>query len=164
MIYSENEWIQWLERLTYQNFQENSWKAKHILITTIDNPGWGVTIDLQGDFSSINLPLADVTNSENAWYYCTIKENNFEGDGGLFNLEDIFYIFKQFINYRISNYNTHSQKMFLNKDLAWLIQWFADQCDGWWEHANGIKMGTTINPGWYLKVSTHETPLEHKDF
>ncbi len=52
----------------------------------------------------------------------------------------------------------------MNDDLNWLLQWYNGQCDGDWEHGNGIKIGTIDNPGWYLKVSIYETELEKKDF
>lgn len=30
--------------------------------------------------------------------------------------------------------------------------WFAGQCDGDWEHQNGVKIETTDNPGWSVKI------------
>jgi hypothetical protein len=35
--------------------------------------------------------------------------------------------------------------------LGWLEQWYYDQCDGDWEHAYGIRIGTLDNPGWSLR-------------
>lgn len=52
----------------------------------------------------------------------------------------------------------------MNDDLVWLLQWYHNQCDGDWEHGNGIKFGTIDNPGWYLKVSLDETELQNRDF
>lgn len=45
-------------------------------------------------------------------------------------------------------------------NMKWLLTWFHNQCDGDWEHANGIQIGTLDNPGWFLKVSLEDTELE----
>ncbi|MFZ0565982.1 MAG: Imm53 family immunity protein [Chlamydiales bacterium] len=162
-MHSVDELITWLESWTYSN-KKKPLNTAHIVVTTIDNPGWGVTIDLANRLYNKELPLADVTNSENDWYYCTINDNKFEGDGGLFNLEDIFRIFKQLINDKSKYCISNIQKIKINDDLTWLLKWFANQCDGDWEHGNGIKIETTDNPGWYLNISLCETELEKKDF
>lgn len=36
-------------------------------------------------------------------------------------------------------------------------RWFADQCDGDWEHSHGISIETLDNPGWYVEISILET-------
>jgi len=48
--------------------------------------------------------------------------------------------------------------------LRRLQRWFQAQCDGDWEHGEGIAIETLDNPGWSLKVSLADTPLEHKAF
>ena len=160
---SIDQFVRWLENWVYSSNRKSS-DTGHIVIMTIDNPGWGVTIDLANHLYNKVLPLADVMNSESDWYYCTIRDNKFEGDGGLFNLKDIFYTFNQLVNYAGKYFPSSSQKMQAKDDLTWLSQWFACQCDGDWEHRNGIKIVTTDNPGWCLKVSLYETELEKNDF
>jgi hypothetical protein len=49
-----------------------------------------------------------------------------------------------------------------NDNLIWLLNWYHNQCDGDWEHENGIKIGTTDNPGWFLKISLRDTELSKK--
>ena len=49
-------------------------------------------------------------------------------------------------------------------DLTWLTRWYAGQCDGGWEHQNGIKLDTLDNPGWTLAVSLEGTDLEDRTF
>ena len=36
--------------------------------------------------------------------------------------------------------------------LAWLQNWYAQQCDGEWEHDHGVRIETLDNPGWYLRM------------
>ncbi|WP_028596378.1 immunity 53 family protein [Paenibacillus assamensis] len=44
--------------------------------------------------------------------------------------------------------------------LSWLQEWYSKQCDGDWEHGNGIKITTIDNPGWYVTVSLNGTHFE----
>ena len=40
--------------------------------------------------------------------------------------------------------------------LNWLEIWYSEQCDGDWEHQNGVEIGTLDNPGWYLTVDCED--------
>ncbi len=42
--------------------------------------------------------------------------------------------------------------------IEWLMKWYQSQCDGDWEHQNGIRIKTIDNPGWALDVDLSETP------
>lgn len=44
--------------------------------------------------------------------------------------------------------------------LTWLQAWYATQCDGDWEHGEGIHIGTLDNPGWRVAISLSGTALE----
>ncbi len=151
--------------LWLQNWIYNQWK-KHlgyqVSITTIDNPGWGVTIDLQ-NFSNKKLPLADVENSESDWFYCTIQDNHFEGDGGLYNLIDILHVFINLTCINDEHCLINIEKV-INEDLTWLLHWFATQCNGDWEHEFGIHITTLNPPGWHVTISLIDTELEDMDF
>ncbi len=48
--------------------------------------------------------------------------------------------------------------------LLRLQRWYADQCDGEWEHQEGIEIGTLDNPGWSVKISLDRTGLEARAF
>jgi hypothetical protein len=45
-----------------------------------------------------------------------------------------------------------------------LQEWFASQCDGDWEHGEGITIETLDNPGWSVDIELSGTPLEERDF
>jgi hypothetical protein len=47
-----------------------------------------------------------------------------------------------------------------SRGLRFLQSWYASQCDGEWEHEFGIKIATSDNPGWHVKVDVRETELE----
>lgn len=45
-----------------------------------------------------------------------------------------------------------------------LQAWYANECDGDWEHSYGVKVGTLDNPGWTLSVYLRETLLQDEVF
>ena len=51
-----------------------------------------------------------------------------------------------------------------DKNFEWLLQWFYSQCDGDWEHGNGIKIKTVGNFEWNISIYLYETELDDKDF
>ena len=48
--------------------------------------------------------------------------------------------------------------------LNWLQDWYNQQCDGLWEHAKRIRIGTLDNPGWMVDINLEETEWELKEF
>jgi hypothetical protein len=55
-----------------------------------------------------------------------------------------------------SSITLHSAK----SDLKWLDGWYSAQCDGDWEHHNGITIQSLDNPGWLLSVDLVGTGYE----
>jgi hypothetical protein len=49
-------------------------------------------------------------------------------------------------------------------NLERLQNWYVAQCDGDWEHGNGIAISTLDNPGWSVKINLEETSLEGRAF
>ncbi|MGW5284370.1 immunity 53 family protein [Streptomyces collinus] len=47
--------------------------------------------------------------------------------------------------------------------LEWLQSWYSSQCDGDWEHEWGVKVETTDNPGWFVKINLEETALADRE-
>jgi len=50
------------------------------------------------------------------------------------------------------------------RGLTDLMQWYASQCDGDWEHSFGVKIDTLDNPGWRLEIDLVETELATAEF
>ncbi|WP_410652829.1 Imm53 family immunity protein [Amycolatopsis sp. cmx-4-54] len=48
----------------------------------------------------------------------------------------------------------------IESSFEFLQSWYADQCNGDWEHEFGIKISTLDNPGWHVVVDILETDLE----
>jgi len=45
-----------------------------------------------------------------------------------------------------------------------LCAWYAEQCNGEWEHGSGIKITTVDNPGWGVTINLRETAQENIQF
>jgi hypothetical protein len=88
--------IRWLEKW-YQSNCDTGWEHVYgVKISTIDNPGWIVKIDLVDTslkdraFESIN-----VDNGNDDWIVCRVNSNVYEGVGDPSKLEEILKVFKE---------------------------------------------------------------------
>ena len=45
-----------------------------------------------------------------------------------------------------------------------LQAWYSRQCDGEWEHHDGLVIGTLDNPGWQVRISIAHTYLSETPF
>ena len=41
----------------------------------------------------------------------------------------------------------------------WLSQWLLDQCDGDWEHENGVSITTLDNPGFQIEIDIKDARI-----
>jgi len=147
-----SEKIQWLEKYIYN-------KQKHIEIVTIDNPGWGVSADLNNHELKVEKRvLVDFEETENNWYCCWTENKKFEAAGGPFNLSNILSVLKQFTNSEDIK-ETVFQFPNPNDPFTWLQNWYFSQCDEDWEHCYGVVIQTNEN-GWRVKVDLIETESE----
>jgi Immunity protein 53 len=48
----------------------------------------------------------------------------------------------------------------MSSALEFLEDWYRAQCNGYWEHANGITIETLDSPGWMVTIDVTETALE----
>lgn len=54
--------------------------------------------------------------------------------------------------------------MIKSDGLAWLQDFYANECNGDWEHQYGVIIETLDNPGWSLEVDLEETSFEVIEF
>ena len=48
--------------------------------------------------------------------------------------------------------------------LERLQRWYLSQCNGDWEHGEGIELTTLDNPGWRIRISLAHTDLQSRPF
>jgi hypothetical protein len=93
---NEIEIISWIQNW-YHQFCDGNWENNETInIRTIANPGWRITIDLEGTYCE-NKPFKDteIEINENEWYICFLRDGKFEGAGGPKNLINILRSFKE---------------------------------------------------------------------
>ncbi|MDA6070183.1 immunity 53 family protein [Flavobacterium sp. AC] len=44
--------------------------------------------------------------------------------------------------------------------INWIQNWYTENCDGEWEHHQGIKIETLDNPGWNVEINFNFTNTE----
>jgi hypothetical protein len=45
-------------------------------------------------------------------------------------------------------------------NLEWLEDWYQRQCDGAWEHEQGIRLESLRQPGWRLTINLEGTSAQ----
>ena len=89
------DWFQswYLERAN------GTWEHERgVRITTLDNPGWALKVDLVGTpFESLPEREIQVEISEQNWIYCKIASGRFEGHGGPLNLATLISTFRKWV-------------------------------------------------------------------
>lgn len=92
------EAVVWLQNW-YANQCNGLWEqSKRIQISTIDNPGWSISINLKDTYlEGKTLDTKKQENSDTDWFYYWIKDNKFEAAGGSRNLLDMIKIFRRWI-------------------------------------------------------------------
>jgi hypothetical protein len=91
----EQENFLWLQKW-YQAHCDGDWEHSNgILLATIDNPGWSLTIDLQ-DTELENKKFQEISleRSDSEWVFCAIKDGKFEGRCGTGNLPEVLNYFR----------------------------------------------------------------------
>ena len=45
--------------------------------------------------------------------------------------------------------------------IKWIEAWYESQCDGDWEHQQGIRIETLDNPGWRVEIDLTDTDFDN---
>jgi len=93
---SQQDILLWIQNWYYQ-YCNGDWEHnENINIRTIDNPGWRVTIDLEGT-NCENRVFRNIEKEESQdnWYQCFLRDGKFEGAGGPCNLFEILCVFQE---------------------------------------------------------------------
>lgn len=91
------EILSWIEKW-FLSQCDGGWEHSYsIKIESLDNPGWGLTIDIaETELQDLNIPYKLVENSENDWYGIKIENQKFEAFGDPLKLEFLLTKFKDF--------------------------------------------------------------------
>jgi hypothetical protein len=88
--------VEWLQRW-YVNQCDGDWEHENgIIIETLDNPGWSISIDLKNTgLEGIKIPYTLKEVSDEDWVGYSIEDNVFKAAGGPYKLNRIIEIFKE---------------------------------------------------------------------
>lgn len=83
----------WVERQCDGDWEHQS----GVEITTLDNPGWSVSIDLASTPHAQTLQETKIERSPGDWIHCRRLGDKFVGYGGVRNLEEILAVFLDWV-------------------------------------------------------------------
>jgi len=94
----ENDLTQWLQHWYEKQCNGEREHTYGIAIKTLDNPGWGVEIDLRlTRYSDLSERTVVSDTSDGDWMTCRIRDQKFEGFGDPQKLEVILRTFRGWI-------------------------------------------------------------------
>lgn len=88
--------LKWLENW-YKSNCDGDWEHCYgVRISTLDNPGWSVKINLmETDLEDKIFEKINIDNGDDDWIVCFIQDGKFNGVGDPDKLEKILEIFKE---------------------------------------------------------------------
>lgn len=87
--------LKWLENW-YSSNCDGDWEHSFgIQISTIDNPGWYIKINLiETSLEDVPFSSMQIDRNANDWIRCKVENNVFIGAGGALNLHEIISVFR----------------------------------------------------------------------
>lgn len=90
--------LKWIQNWYLENCDGDWEHCYGVNISTLDNPGWTIDIDLTDtNLEGQKFEVIDIERSESDWIYCNVSDNTFHGNGGPNNLEEILMIFQSWV-------------------------------------------------------------------
>lgn len=88
----------WLQRW-YREHCDGDWEhGSGISIATLDNPGWYISINLEGtELEKEKFDEINIDRSEDNWVFCLVKNKKFEGHSGCENFSEVLRIFRNWV-------------------------------------------------------------------
>jgi len=137
--------IKWLETWYKKN---GNGALPRIKIQGIDNPGWGIDIDLRGTELEGQIFELNVDNSDDDWIICSVRDNLFTGVGDVDKLSKVIKTFKAWNEKKAADVKPPMED---DEMLYWIQDWTKSNCDGDWEHCGGFEI-KTIKSGWKVTI------------
>lgn len=88
----------WLQQWFFDQCDGDWEHMQQIKIDTVDNPGWSIRIDLlETSLEKEIFNRIQIERTETDWLICRVEDHTFMGSGGVFNLDEIIEIFKNWV-------------------------------------------------------------------
>ncbi len=84
----------------FRDHCDGDWEhGSGIHIDTLDNPGWSISINLEGtELEGVEFKEIQVDRSDIDWFICFIKNGKFEGRCGISNFPEILSVFRKWVD------------------------------------------------------------------
>jgi immunity protein 53 of polymorphic toxin system len=95
---SQSELLAWLQEF-YAGNCNGDWEHLHgVTISTLDNPGWSVEIDLEDSpLEARVFERVERESTDTDWIQCWVEGIIWHGRGGARNLQEILEIFRRWV-------------------------------------------------------------------
>lgn len=134
-------------------------KIENVRFITYDNPGWGISIFLKYVLSVKRTIVRRNTISDSEFFIQITDGNCLETKGSATKLlEIVMYIFK-FFELPLNMIDNETISMIL-----WLQNWYANECDEYWEHLYGINGEMDSDGNVFFSIDLKETLWEDARF
>lgn len=85
----------WLQQWFFDQCDGDWEHMQQIKIDTVDNPGWYISINLvETNLENEIFNRIQIERTEADWLICRVEDHTFIGSGGVFNLDEIIEIFR----------------------------------------------------------------------
>jgi hypothetical protein len=103
--------LQWIQQW-FQSQCDGNWEhMMGITISTLDNPGWDIKIELEGtELEGLEMKLILNNIDDDDWYGLKVENNVFEAFGDPSKLEFLLAEFKKIVDNTISTSKEHITK------------------------------------------------------
>ncbi|MDO4432767.1 MAG: Imm53 family immunity protein [Aerococcaceae bacterium] len=135
------------------------YNIKHIRIRTVDNPGW--SIHVTPTFAVKREKLIDENYSDSDWFFQMNQEGYMQNAGDEYKLVRCFI---ETLNYFKIPFTEKLERYV--PLLEYLQEWYANECDGFWEHCYVVRGEIDAYGNCYFEVELDETHayLDEKAF
>ena len=132
-----------------------------IKIHTIDNSGRGVDIFSSRIKSVIRTVTFSQELSDDDWLIQIVDNHYLMTVGDSLKLSKIIELIISFYGLEVKYLQLYHQ---LAPLLDWISQWYANECDGYWEHIYGVRGEIDEKGQLHLVIDLDETIWQDEDF
>lgn len=152
-----SDYLSYIEEWVYRNPAALEEQRPRFLLTTLDNPGWAIDINLRDtELETLELDLPLMEMSEHNWHTARARDHVLELPGGPWNLFDLLEIFRRLAESRgaplpdldIVPGSAREEPPGL---LSWLAGYFIYHCNGDWEHDWTFLIQSIPGPAWEME-------------
>lgn len=124
-----------------------------LFFTTVDNPGWYLEVTLSQNVEEQSIVKID--DDDTRWVHCFTRDNQWIAAGDETKLVRIFHETLKYFNIPLTNELEELVPL-----LEFVQMWYANECNGDWEHSFGVSMTINKDNCCHIIIDLNETYWE----